>query len=188
MTDPKSSREPPSDALRLEVEILDSLAAQETPENGPVGEGLTLLVVDDDPELRSYIRRCVLGMGGPVDRVIAAANGLGALERLRGERPDLMICDALMPGMDGFELCAAVRADPELRWLPILLITGEMTHARARRRAVDAGADGVLAKPFNARRLREALEALLRSRAPPGQAALPPDPAVGTGEEGDPGT
>jgi CheY-like chemotaxis protein len=169
-----------SDGLRLEVEILDSLEAEDEKENGSDGKGLTLLVADDDRELRLYIRHCVLAEGGPIDRVIAAGDGVEAMERLRREGADILVCDAFMPRMDGFALCEAVRDDPRFHDLPVLLITGEITPGQVSRRALETNIDAILFKPFNARRLCEAIEDLLRSRSPPDHRRQPPDrPADG---------
>lgn len=183
MTDARDPREPVSDLLRLEVEILDSMPQDETPEGAGEEEGLGLLVADDDAEIRRYIRRCALSFGLDIRRVLEAGDGREALERLRAEPVDLLVCDARMPAMDGFELCAAVRADPDLCALPILLTTGQMTPGEASRRGLETGADAVLSKPFNALRLRRHMEALLlRSRAPPHSDGPSPGSDAGRGE------
>lgn len=185
MTDERGPREPLSDLLRLEVEILDSMPGDTGPEDVGPGEGLSLLVADDDEEIRHYVRRCVLSFGLDIRRVLEARDGGEALERLRGEPVDLLVCDARMPVMDGLELCAAVRGDPDLFELPVLLVTGQMSPDQARRRALEAGADAVLLKPFNALRLCHQIEGLLRGRSPPDRSGLPPDPTPG-GEEAEP--
>ncbi len=128
-------------------------------------ERLTLLVVDDDPDLRLYVRQCVLTASGPVDRVIEASDGERGLASLQAERPDVVVCDVLMPRMGGFALCERIRADPETSDIPILLLTGGATNDETLRRADEAGADGVLLKPFNAHRLRAAVDRVIEIRA-----------------------
>ena len=120
---------------------------------------LTVLVVDDDAELRSYVRRCLRGFRGGDPRVFEAGNGQAALALLGTEAVDLIISDVVMPVMDGLTLCRALGEEEILCRVPVLLVTGEAP-AAARRQAQSAGAGGFLAKPFNARKLRTALEGL----------------------------
>ena len=125
-------------------------------------ERLTFLVVDDDAELRAYVRRCLRGFGKADPLVLDAEDGLAALEVLGRQAVDLIISDVVMPRMDGLALCRALGEDEHLRQVPVLLVTGEAP-AAARRLAQSAGARGFLAKPFNARKLRAALEGLLNT-------------------------
>lgn len=128
-------------------------------------DGLTLLVVDDDPDIRFYVRQCVLGEAGRIAKVIEAADGESGLAALRAERPDVLVCDVLLPRLGGYALCERLRADPATSRIPVLLITGGTTSDETTRRAEEAGADGVLFKPFNARRLCTAIERVIRGRA-----------------------
>jgi CheY-like chemotaxis protein len=108
-------------------------------------------------------------------------NGDAALEKARSESPDLILADVFMPGKNGYELCAAVRQDPALRGIPVLLLTGtfepfDENKARA------AGADSWIAKPFESQALIDRVEELLARppqpspvvAAPPAPAAVPP--------------
>jgi CheY-like chemotaxis protein len=137
-------------------------AEDQTPDT--VG-ALTLLVVDDDPDLRLYVRQCVLGASGRIERVIEAADGVDGLAALRAEVPDVLVCDVLMPRLGGIDLCERLRADPATASMPVLLLTGGATSDEMRRRANEAGADGVLLKPFNSRSLRSAVDHVIRVRA-----------------------
>ena len=121
---------------------------------------LTFLVVDDDAELRAYVRRCLRGFGKADPLVLEAGDGQAALGVLDIQAVDLIISDMVMPRMDGLALCRALGEDDRLRQVPVLLVTGEAP-AAARRLAQAAGARGFLAKPFNARKLRAVLERLL---------------------------
>jgi CheY-like chemotaxis protein len=112
-----------------------------------------VLIADDDPEMRAYIRHGLRGTA----HVVEAADGAEALSLARRGLPDLVIADIRMPGLDGHALCAALHADAATRDVPVLLVSGE-----PRREA--ACADGFLAKPFNAARLRDAVAGLLPPR------------------------
>jgi CheY-like chemotaxis protein len=105
-------------------------------------------------------------------------NGDAALEKARSESPDLILADVFMPGKNGYELCAAVRQEPALRGIPVLLLTGtfepfDENKARA------AGADSWIAKPFESQALIDRVEELLaRPPQPSPVVAAPPTPAA----------
>jgi len=107
-----------------------------------------VLVVDDNADMRDYVRR-LLNIRYQVD---TARDGVAALERVGLRRPDLILTDVMMPRMDGVAFLHEVRADPELRDLPVILLS-----ARAGQEAsiegLEAGADDYLTKPFSAHEL-----------------------------------
>jgi CheY-like chemotaxis protein len=116
----------------------------------------TILIVDDDPDMRLYLRGCLRGLGEAAGAVIDAADGVEALRWVRADVIGLVISDVVLPRMDGRALRQAIRGDPVHARLPVLLISGEQGHA------VSIGpADAFLAKPFNARELLTAVRALL---------------------------
>jgi CheY-like chemotaxis protein len=78
--------------------------------------------------------------------VMAAADGVRALELMRTSPPDLLITDLSLPGIDGFELVALIRKDPVLQGLPIICLSGYGGHAHEQR-ALEAGCDRILQKP-----------------------------------------
>jgi CheY-like chemotaxis protein len=123
----------------------------------------TVLIVDDDADMRLYLRSCLETLGSRIARVLEAADGLTALRLARSGAVDLVISDVVLPGLSGRTLCEAIRADARLSGIPVLLISGEDDAART-----DA-ADAFLAKPFNAQQLLAALEGLLpvSARSPP---------------------
>jgi CheY-like chemotaxis protein len=123
---------------------------------------VTVLVVDDDPDMRGYLRSCLRGLGARVERVLEAADGLEALAVVRSGAVRLVLADIAMPGLDGQALCRAIKADPALRHVGVLLISGADDHPPAA-----TGADGFLAKPFNASQLGAAVERLLPGLEPP---------------------
>jgi two-component system chemotaxis response regulator CheY len=107
--------------------------------------------VDDDADLRAYLARGLRGLGA----VVEADDGLAALAVLAARTVDLVVTDLAMPRLDGRALCHAMQADPALAAVPVLVITGEVG-------AAVPGARATLAKPFNARTLRERAVPLLR--------------------------
>ncbi len=120
----------------------------------------TILIVDDDPDMRLYLRGCLLGLGEAAGPVIDAADGVEALRRVRTDGVGLVISDVALPRMDGLGLRRAIRGDPEHARLPVLLISGEQEVA------LPTGPDDAfLAKPFNARELLAAVRRLLETPA-----------------------
>src|SRR5262249_40816844 len=79
---------------------------------------------------------------------VTAASGPEALERVEAERPDLVLLDVMMPGMDGYEVCRRIRANPDYGILPVVMVTA-LDPTRERVKGLDAGADDFLTKPGN---------------------------------------
>jgi CheY-like chemotaxis protein len=113
----------------------------------------TVLIVDDDPDMRLYLRSCLRGLASPFQRVIEAADGLEALRLIRSVAVSLVISDVALPGLDGRRLTRAIREDAALSHVTVLLISGETVVG-------DSNADGFLAKPFNTHQLLAALDRL----------------------------
>jgi CheY-like chemotaxis protein len=120
---------------------------------------LTVLLVDDDPDMRLYLRSCLRGLGLQVERVLEAGDGREALRLALSEGVHLVISDIVVPGLDGRGLCRAIREAPELDEVAVLLISGEDGAGTA-----NTGADGFLAKPFNSSQLVAAVQGLLPER------------------------
>ena len=104
----------------------------------------TILIVDDVAMFRE-LGALFLARSG---RVIQADSGAGALEIARRDRPDLVIADLHMPGMEGDELCRRIKADPALGEVPVVMLVGGDSPTD-RGRSVRAGADDVLPKPIS---------------------------------------
>jgi DNA-binding response OmpR family regulator len=119
-----------------------------------------ILVVEDDDAIRSNIARLLTLEGF---EAVAAADGQAGLAHARARTPDLIISDVNMPGMDGFELLAAVRADPALATTPFMLLTA-LDDRSSMRRGMTGGADDYLSKPFTRTELLEAVNAQLRKK------------------------
>jgi len=118
----------------------------------------TILVVDDTP-LNVKLLADLLAAKGY--RTITAASGPEALQKLSADPPDLVLLDVMMPGMSGYEVCAAIRADPAHRMLPIVLVTA-LDPAKERARGLEAGADDFLNKPVAQAELVARVKSLLR--------------------------
>ncbi|MBX6377363.1 MAG: response regulator transcription factor [Clostridia bacterium] len=125
-----------------------------------------VLVVDDDPRILAFLRR---GLSLEGFDVSTAQNGGEALQKMRGEPPDAVVLDVLMPGLDGFEVCRRLR---QVSDVPVLLLTARDAVAD-RVRGLDLGADDYLVKPFAFEELLARLRALLR-RCRPGESEPPP--------------
>jgi signal transduction histidine kinase len=114
----------------------------------PVPSRPRVLCVDDNEDLRAYLVR-LLRRDYDVD---TAVDGDAALAAIRDRKPDLVISDVMMPGLDGFELLRTLRDDPLTRALPVLLLSARAGESE-RVAGLRAGADDYLVKPFSAREL-----------------------------------
>ncbi|RRN62069.1 ATP-binding protein [Caulobacter sp. 602-1] len=128
------------------------------PNETPLSEGERVLVIDDDPSVRRFLVQCLRSLGY---RVTEASGGQEGLSRLAEDRPDLMVVDFAMPGMDGAQV--ARRARQVIPTLGMLLITG-YADASAIRELVNS--EAVLRKPFKVSDLAVAVRKALGERAP----------------------
>lgn len=116
-----------------------------------------ILVVDDDPLVREILAR-ILDLEDLTVRV--AADGESAVRDVHEQRPDAIVLDLGLPGIDGFEVCARLRADAELATIPVVLLTGHDDDA-TREAADRAGCACYLVKPFSPLALIETLRGLV---------------------------
>ncbi len=117
-----------------------------------------ILCVDDDPSVSGLVRQ-ILKMAG--HEVAVAASGPQALEMVREREPDLIALDRSMPGMDGLDVCRALKTNPFLSRIPILMLTA-LSSIDFKIEGFDAGADDYLGKPFEPRELVARVSSLLR--------------------------
>lgn len=109
--------------------------------------------------MAAYIRRHL----EPAYRVIEAARGDLGLRLAAEELPDLIVSDIMMPGMDGYSLCRALKADPKLDCIPVILLTARV-ELDDKLEGFECGADEYLTKPFNSRELMARVRNLLQAR------------------------
>jgi signal transduction histidine kinase len=129
--------------------------------------GRTILVVEDEPHILQIVS---LLLGDEGHHVLQAGGGLEALSIVGRQKPDLIISDVKMPGMDGYALCERVRANPELTQVPFIFLTAKSDRADVRR-GMELGADDYLIKPFEPEELLAAVNVRL-ARAAEAQAAI----------------
>ena len=128
----------------------------------------TILVIDDEKDLIELVRYNLEKEGFDA---IAASDGQAGLEIARGHKPDLIVLDLMMPGMDGLEVCRRLRGDERTRRIPVIMLTAKATEAD-RVVGLELGADDYVTKPFSPRELVARVKAILRrtaSHAEPGQ-------------------
>jgi PAS domain S-box-containing protein len=131
----------------------------DAPEAAPLRQDMPcVLLADDNADLREYARRLL----SEHYAVHAVADGQAALDAARELHPDLIISDVMMPRLDGFGLISEVRADPQLRATPIILLSARAGE-ESRIEGLDRGADDYLVKPFSARELLVRAGTLIRS-------------------------
>ena len=141
-------------------------ARASTPEADAAVEGAgsvrpTLLVVEDNHDMRDYVARHLV-----VDYdVVAVRDGVEALEWMRSQRPSIVLADVMMPRMDGLTLVREIRSDPDLRDLPVVLLSAR-AGVEASTTGLVEGADDYVVKPFEPEELRARLAAnLVRSQS-----------------------
>ncbi|NBW07633.1 MAG: response regulator [Caulobacteraceae bacterium] len=113
----------------------------------------TVLTIDDSRTMRDMLMMALVDAGY---HVIQAVDGIDGLETLSAEGADVIITDINMPRLDGFGVIEGVRADPNHRQTPVLVLTTESDAAK-KQRARDAGATGWIVKPFDPAKLVEAV-------------------------------
>lgn len=120
-----------------------------------------ILVADDEPHILRIVKDKLSNAGF---KVIATTNGEEALEAAKAQRPDLILLDVMMPKMNGFEVCASLRADKSFDSTPIILLTarGQESDMKA---GLEAGATEYITKPFSPRQLLETVRQRLEEKA-----------------------
>jgi len=118
----------------------------------------TILIVDDEPTARQTIESILEGQGYDLEM---AENGIQALEKAARLRPDVILLDVMMPGMNGFEVCKRIRNDPTLAEIPIIMITA-LDDRQSFLSGLEAGADDYINKPYDRYELRARLLGITR--------------------------
>jgi signal transduction histidine kinase len=146
-------------AANRTVAMTDSGAAPAATVAHSMGAGKhTVLVVDDEPDLRSFISSTL----SKSHRILQAGDGPTGLAMAREKRPDLMVLDLMLPGMDGLDVCRALKRDQNTRSIKIVLLTARMDE-HSKITALERGADDFLTKPFSSTELRTRITNLLEN-------------------------
>ncbi|MEM1096837.1 MAG: ATP-binding protein, partial [Bacteroidota bacterium] len=141
----------------------------------------TVLVVDDNDEIRAYVRSHL----DAHYRVLEAGDGEAGLQVARAHMPDLVLSDVMMPKLDGYGLCRAIKADAELAFIPVVLLTAKAS-SESKLTGLGEGADDYLTKPFASDELLARIHNLIAQRkrlqalflaSPPAPTATPADVA-----------
>lgn len=117
-----------------------------------------IVAIEDEPDLLEVVRYNLAREGY---EVVSAEDGLEGLEVIGRSRPDLVLLDLMLPGMDGLEICRRVKYDPETRNIPVIIVSakGEESDVVL---GLEMGADDYVAKPFSPRELVARVKAVLR--------------------------
>jgi CheY-like chemotaxis protein len=138
----------------------------------------TILLADDSLTIQKVVE---LTFADTEYNVVAQSSGEDLLQRLPEVRPDLVICDIIMPGKDGYEVCQEIKSDPASLHIPVILLSGTF-EPFDRDRALAAGCSEIITKPFEARKLVDCVERLLQGeveeRATAEVPAVSPDATV----------
>jgi two-component system alkaline phosphatase synthesis response regulator PhoP len=119
-----------------------------------------ILVVDDQVHI---VRLVQVNLERAGYQVVTAYDGDEALQKVKTERPDLVVCDVMMPKKDGFEVLRELKADPETRDIPVIMLTAKAQDADVFR-GWASGVDCYLTKPFNPQELLAFVKRVLQSR------------------------
>jgi len=115
-----------------------------------------ILVVDDEKSIRNLVKRFL----GQYYTVLEAENGEVAIDIARHEKPDLILLDIMMPKLDGYSACYAIKADKVTSAIPVVMLTAlnsELNHKLAQ----GIGADGYITKPFSVQKLLDTINQFL---------------------------
>lgn len=132
-----------------------------------------ILVVDDDDSIREVAQMSLELIGGHA--VITAASGGAGLARALAERPDAILLDVMMPGLDGLDAFRLLQADPATRDIPVILLTAKL-QAADHARFAELGVHGVIAKPFDAMTLADQVAEFAGWELDPAETQRPPRP------------
>jgi CheY-like chemotaxis protein len=116
----------------------------------------TILIADDEPSIRLIVTRML-------DKeyiVLEATNGEEAVNIAKGQSPDLILMDLMMPKMDGYTACFRIKADQATKAIPVIMLTA-IDHELNKKFAMEMGADGYITKPFTTQELMDVIVPLL---------------------------
>ena len=121
----------------------------------------TIMIVDDDANMRLLIEMAL--RRNDDYRILGCSSGEEALKTIKDEKPDLVLLDVMMPGMNGFEVCKALKSSPETKFISVIIISA-LRDVNDKVKGMDFGADDYIVKPFNPDELVGRIKARLRIR------------------------
>ena len=121
---------------------------------------LDVLIVDDSAAIRKILQRMLVQAELKIGKFFEAGDGLEALASLKAQKAGLILSDINMPNMDGLQLLTQIKANPEWKQIPIIMITTEGSQAKVME-AVQLGASGYIRKPFTADQIKEKLTGIV---------------------------
>jgi CheY-like chemotaxis protein len=121
---------------------------------------MKVLLIDDEPDIRKIGQLSLEALGGW--RVLAAGSAPEGIEAAKQHQPDLILLDMMMPGMDGLQALATLRAAPEVCHIPVIFMTAKVQRGEVEK-YLESGAVGVVQKPFNPMTLAEEIRKILSS-------------------------
>ena len=120
-----------------------------------------ILAIDDNKD-NLIVLKALINETFPNVQFIPAMSGAKGIELFRSEKPDLVLLDIVMPHMDGFEVCTVLKSDPDLKHVPVIMITAAKTDKESRIKSLEKGADAFLSKPVDNSELKAQVSAMLR--------------------------
>lgn len=142
------------DSIEVEHEDVNQISTHVS----EVGE-TTILIIDDNQEIRSYLHEHL----SYSYRILEEENGLEGLKSAREHLPDIIICDVMMPKMDGYEFCKALKDNPETDFIPVILLTAKAEQSD-KLEGLGLGADDYIMKPFDIEEVKARTNNLIQSR------------------------
>lgn len=117
-----------------------------------------ILIVDDELDALTALKRALESENY---NVVEAADGLSAIQKVKDEKPDIVLLDLMLPEIDGFEVCKQLKSDPLYRHVPIIMLTakGEIND---KIEGIEIGADDYVTKPFNLNEIKARIKMVLR--------------------------
>ena len=135
----------------LKTQVIDEIKNEKNPPH--------LLIIEDNPDMRLHITNEFKD----IYKVIEAHNGTAGIEKALEEIPDAIICDVMMPGMNGYEVCRKLKQDERTSHIPILMLTAKSSEQHTLE-GFESGADDYVAKPFSSAILKARIKSLIDSR------------------------
>ena len=147
------------EAFTETVEMNDAFPNAKLMLNNDFDHQLSILIVEDNADVQSFIKDCLLD----TYKIMEASNGMEAFDKIDQEEPDLIICDVMMPVMDGLEFTKKLKSDICICHIPVILLTA-LSSQEQKIEGLETGADSYMPKPFNSQHLLVRIRKLIEIR------------------------